>query len=302
MHDEALAVLPLEDVGEGMLEPERVYTLRVDGGLKEPDFTFRGRADTWRAGSASAAGERLVMRDSRLMKVSQVVRVDRRMTDEVMNVMVGLARTAIKRAVSEAIWGSAPQSGSGALLSGLPDFLVPSQDLVFDANQSFSANFDRLLARCRPGGDGLGAEADAIICSETAFINYMADREDRGLTVECCYSPLTGRLQRHHRGKPLLVGRVPEPAGTGTTVAYALSLIGPSRVRLAHRGGDPDELGTEAGCPPPSSGWTAPARPARPRWGGVWATTPPGPGAAVVRAHDRRPERLRLPWMTCFKA
>ena len=155
VHDEA-AVLPLEDVGEGMLEPERVYTLRVDGGLKEPDFTFRGGANTWRAGSASAAGERLVMCDSRLMKVSQVVRVDRRMTDEVMNVMVGLARTAIKRAVSEAIWGSAPQSGSGALLSGLPDFLVPSHDLVFDANQSFSANFDRLLARCRPEGTAWG--------------------------------------------------------------------------------------------------------------------------------------------------
>jgi hypothetical protein len=247
VNDEAIHALPFRNIGESLLEPERVYSVRVAGDLIEPDFTYRGGADTWKAGAAAPAGQRLMMRGARLKKISQVVRVDRRMTDKVMDVMFRLAQTAIVRALSEAIWSSAPPSDDGETFSGLPTFLTPSQDLAFDSTQSYSANFDRLLARCHPSGNGEGTDADVIVCSESALINYTADRENRGLSVECYYSPLTGRIQRHHRGKPLLVGRVPEPAGSGVTWAYTVKLLGPSGITVAHRGGDPEALGAEIG-------------------------------------------------------
>jgi hypothetical protein len=152
---------------------------------------------------------------------------------------VTLGKQSLLRSLAEAVLGSNTASDPTTReLAGLPNFIPANspQIVAYTAAHKRRGAFAELIARVRPGGDGLGASPDVVVTSRMAIWGLARELEDLGVTPAFAYCPLTQQPQLHYFGVPVVEGRVPETA-TGT-LAYALCTSGPSAIRLLHCGGD----------------------------------------------------------------
>ena len=82
--------------------------------------------------------------------------------------------------------------------------------------------------------------------SSRARWRLLKELEDKGVTPDFHASELTGRVQLHCHGIPVLTGRVAEgtpSGGSAWTEAWALKITGPSGIRILHVGGDSRNFG-----------------------------------------------------------
>jgi hypothetical protein len=101
-----------------------------------------------------------------------------------------------------------------------------------------------LLTRVAPSDGDFGAGPDCFVMSSRTRWRLLKEMEDKGVEPAFKQCDLTGRLQLHYHGVPVLTGRVPEQASTPSkTWAWALKLRGPSAVRVLHIGGDSANYG-----------------------------------------------------------
>jgi hypothetical protein len=239
VNEEFLRILPFVNVAEPAVA--RVYQAQVAGGLVEPDFTARGGGSAWTPGLSSPSGYDLTAMFSRMKTLDTIVRVDHGMSPEMHEAQVRLAKCALLRATAEAVLGSNPATDDNRQLAGLPFFLAPNspQRVAYSATHKRRGAFSEIIARVRPGGDGLGHGPDAVVTASQVIRGFVNEQEVLGVTPDYHFSPLTGRRQLHYMGVPIIEGRVPQPSGANPqTTAWAVTLTGDSAVRLFHHGGD----------------------------------------------------------------
>ncbi|WP_420322581.1 hypothetical protein [Flagellimonas sp.] len=244
--DEFLRILPFVHATEDEQPFARQYQVRTSNDVPEPEFTARPAGTPWTTGKTFAFGQELESVGTRFKKVGAVVRTDELMSgnsaDNVLDVQVNLAKVGVLRSLSEAIFHSNPSSDDEAEFSGLPYYLsaVATQDVQYDNTRGMIGGLSELEARVCPGDDGLGTGADIFVMSSRARWRLIKELEDKGLHPDFHFCELTQKNQLHFHGLPVVLGRVPEPGGTGTnlTEAWALKLFGPSGIRILHVGGD----------------------------------------------------------------
>lgn len=258
--DDLIRVIPFVSVDAGPFA--RQYMLQVDVGIDEPPFTTRGASASWKPGETFAFGEDLVPTGARFKKVGVTVRIDELMSgdsmQDVLDLQIELASVAIVRSLSEALLHSNPATDDDAEFSGLPFFLgaAADQDVDYDPGRGLIGGLSEIEARCRPGDDGLGTGPDCFVMSSRARWRLTKELEDKGLQPDTRYCELTGRDALHFHGVPVIGGRVPEPAATPpTTEVWAMTLTGPTAVRILHLEGDEfgvrvDPITTVAGLDP----------------------------------------------------
>jgi hypothetical protein len=256
--DEFIRVIPFVSATMSGRRPyARQYQVLTQNPLAEPEFTARGAASPWVTGETFPAGEELEISGSRFKKISTEVRTDELMvgelsdawaddqdSDDIFKVQVGLARTAIIRALSEAILFSNPVTDDDDVLAGVPFYLPAGSpnDVTYDSARGMIGGLSELEARTTPSDGDFGARADVFVVSERARWRLLKELEDKGVTPDFMHCPWTGRVQFHFHGLPVLGGRVPEPTD-GTTEAWAMKLVGPTGVRVLHVGGEMDDFG-----------------------------------------------------------
>lgn len=243
--DEFIRVLPFENALITGRPHARQYQVTVRGILEEPEFTARPGGSAWIPGQSSPSGNDFVAVGTRFKKLSLVVRSDESMVDgggtDMLEAQIDLARTAIVRALSEALFHSSPPNDDGAELAGLPFYLGGGvNDVGYDSARGMMGGLAEIEARCSPGDGDFGARPDVFVMSSRARWRLLREMEEKGVTPQFDYSPITGRRQLHFHGLPVLIGRVPEPK---TTDAWALKLYGPSGIRLVHLGGVEEDFG-----------------------------------------------------------
>jgi hypothetical protein len=239
--DEFIEVFPFVDISNGESQPHaRQYQVRVAGNLSEPNFAAAPGGSPWKAGNTTPFGQDLEIVGARFKKLEVTVRSDDLMSDsgsleDILSVEVDLAREAIKRSVSLSVLSSKPSSDDQSELAGLPFFLTASQDVAYDPARKLIGGLSEAIARCVTN-DG---RCDILVMSSRSSWRLDKEREDKGTGTEYLFCPLTGRIQQHFHGVPVLIGRVPEPAGTTpTTFAWALKIFGRSGVKILHNAGD----------------------------------------------------------------
>jgi hypothetical protein len=246
--DELLRVVAFVNADPGGRPLARQYQVRPTLAITEPPFTARSGGTPWVPGAATAFGQDLSLAGARFKKVGVVVRTDDLMVSDdnadMLDAQINLAKVGLVRALSEAFWHSVPATDDNSELAGLPYFLGPSspQDVAYDTNRRMLGGLAELEARCSPSDGDLGAGPDVFVMSTRARWRLVKEIEDRGNTPTYEWSPLTQKRQLHYHGIPVLLGRVPEPAG-GTTEAWALRLFGSSGVQVLHIGGSSVEYG-----------------------------------------------------------
>ncbi|PWB65139.1 MAG: hypothetical protein C3F17_04905 [Bradyrhizobiaceae bacterium] len=243
--DEFLPVLPFVDVSGAGTTFSRQYQVIAANDLVEPQFTARGATRAWEPGATLPFGEELDTVGTRFQKLSLTVRSDTHLgagaPDDVQEAELFLARAAVLRALGEAVLYSDPPDDDGSDLAGIPFYLpANSAQLVgYDGGRGMIGGLAEIEARCAPGGDGIGAGPDIFVVSSRARWRLLKELEDKGVMPDYRRSPLTGRLQLHFHGKPVLTGRVPEGDDPAEgSYAYAMCVTGPSAVRVLHIGGD----------------------------------------------------------------
>lgn len=252
--DEFIRIVPFINADINGRPMARQYQVRSAGDLPEAAFTARGAGTPWTPGNIAAFGQDLDLMGASFKRVGFMVRVDELMqtgaTQDMLNVQRHFARIATVRGLSEAIFASNPASDDNAELAGLPFFLPANspQDVAYDPGAKMMGGLAELEARCSPSDGDFGSGPDVFVTSSRARWRLLAEMEARGVTPNYAYCPLTGRMQLHYHGVPVLTGRVPEPASGGaaadaTTEAWALKLFGPSGVCVLHVGGDPADYG-----------------------------------------------------------
>jgi hypothetical protein len=244
--DEFIRVVRFIDVSATAGTFARQYQVVAASDIQEPEFTARGASRVWQPGASGPFGQELATVGSRFQKVSVVVRSDTQLgagpPDDVQEAELELARIAVLRSLSEAILYSDPPDDNGSDLAGIPFYLGPNspQAVNWDAQRGLIGGLSEIEARCAPGADGMGAGPDVFVMSTRARWRLLKELEDKGVTPDYRLSGLTGALQLHFHGKPVLTGRVPEGADpTEGTYAYALKISGPSAIRVLHIGGNP---------------------------------------------------------------
>ena len=203
------------------------------------------RRQDWTPGATGPFGQDLVPAGARFKKISLTVRIDEAMSgdqaDDMLDLQVGLAEVAVVRALSEALLHSEPSDDDDASLAGLPFFVTPGgdQEVVFDASRGMMGGLSELEARVAPGDDGFGTGPDCFVMSSRARWRLTREMEEKGLQPDYRVSDLTGTRALYFHGLPVLTGRVAEPGGgPPLTDAWALTLTGPSAVRVMHLEGD----------------------------------------------------------------
>jgi hypothetical protein len=251
--DEFIRVLPFINADAGGRPHARQYKVRTAAELSEPNFTARPAGTPWAPGVSTGWGQELEFIGARFKKLSTVVRSDEGMVDhgaeDMLTVQAQLAEVALVRAVSEAIFHSVPASDDNAELLGLP-FYAPAgspQNVAYDPARKLIGGLSEIEARCAPSDGDHGAGPTVFVVTSRSRWRLCKELEDKGVTPDYRYSALTGRLQLHFHGIPVLTGRLPEPAATApatpTTDAWALNLLGPTGVRMIHLGGESTSFG-----------------------------------------------------------
>lgn len=245
--DEFMRVVPIMDAYIYGRPMARQYQVRTATDLVEPNFTARAGGTAWVPGMTSPFGQELELSGARFKKISTVVRSDELMVavpEDVLAAELRLARVAVVRALSEAIFHSNPATDDNAELAGLPFYLGAAnpQDVTYTSTAKMIGGLSEIEARCHPGDDGLGTGPDVFVMSSRARWRLLKELEDKGITPDMAYSPLTDSVQLHFHGVPVLMGRVAEPSPTApaaaVTEAWALTLFGESGVRVYTVGGD----------------------------------------------------------------
>jgi len=161
--------------------------------------------------------------------------------DDVLVPQIEFARIAIKRALGTAILGSNPPDDDGADFAGLPFYIPANSSQIVDYNLSrgLIGGLSELEARCTPGGDGMGKEADVFVMSLRNRWRLDKEEEDKGYRPDYTSSSWLEGKRRHFHGKMVTSGPVPEgdSPDEGTSI-YALCISGESAVRVLHIGGD----------------------------------------------------------------
>ncbi|HEY8086254.1 MAG TPA: hypothetical protein VIF09_00365 [Polyangiaceae bacterium] len=251
--DEFIRVVPFVRASADGRPQARAYQVRSVAALAEPPATARGVAgSTWTSGVTVPFGQELEMSGSRFKKISLVVRADEAMVDggaaeDMLTTQARLATTAIIRGLSEALLFSAPPDDQGEVRGLLP-FLVGPQDVAYSAARKLMGGLAEIEARCAPSGGDFGARPDAFVLSSRARWRLMKEMEDKGVSPDFRHCPAIGGTALHYHGVPVLVGRVPEPAGgtSPVTDAWAVKLYGPSGIRIYHLGGESSSYGVRA--------------------------------------------------------
>lgn len=247
--DDFIRIVPFVEANIEKRSLAQHYQVRCAGDLGEPSFTARGGGSPWSAGQTFSFGQELEIAGSRFKKLSVVVRADELMLndgDDVFDAQMQLAKVALVRALSAAIFASFPATDDAAELAGLPFYLGlnSQQDIAYDPAQGLIAAFRGLIALCRPSGGDHGCQADAIVASSRVRWRACHELESRGIAPLFRHCSLTGKHELHIDGVPVIGGRVPEPEGTpAETEAWAVKLTGPSAVQVWHVGGDSDDYG-----------------------------------------------------------
>lgn len=219
--------------------------------VREPEYTSRGSATAaWSPGRTMPFGEELDRDGTRFKRISTVVRTSELMNagglDDMLEVQADLARIAVVRALSEAVFHSDPPTDDDGALAGLPYAVGVSspQTVTYDPARGLIGGLSEIEARCHPSDGDFGAGADVFVMSSRARWRLLKELEDRGVTPDFAFYPALERRVLHFHGIPVLGGRVPEPAGDPpVTEAWALRLDGPSGVRILHLDGDSSEYG-----------------------------------------------------------
>jgi hypothetical protein len=252
--DEFIRVVPFVNADMVGRPHPRQYQVRSAADLFEPDFTARPAGSAWVSGRTTGYGQELELVGARFKKISTVVRsdplmLDRASGDDMLSAQIILAEISIVRALSEALLHSVPASDDATELAGLPFFLPPggAQDVAYDAGRRLIGGLAEIEARCCPSDGDFGAHPDVFIMASRTRWRLLKELEDKGVTPDFQHSPITGRIQFHYHGIPVLTGRVAEPAAAppnvSRTTAWALKLYGPSGIRVLHLGGDSTEFG-----------------------------------------------------------
>lgn len=248
--DELIRAVPFMEIGSAGRPHARQYQVRVSGALAEPDFSARAQSSAWVSGATTPAGTEFELTGTRFKKLSTMVRTDELMVsddgeEDVFNAQLVLAQTSIVRALSEALLFSSPASDEDAEFTGLPFFLPTGNpnNVAYDSTRGLIGGLSELECRVAPSDGDYGDRPDVFVLSSRARWRLIKELEDKGVTPEFVNSPLTGRLQFHLHGVPVLIGRVPEPSSEDTTEAWALKLYGPSGIRVLHAEGDPNNFG-----------------------------------------------------------
>ena len=247
--DEFIEVVPFVDISYAGNQPHaRQYQVRVAGDLSEPNFSAAPTGTPWKPGTTTPFGQELETVGARFKKLEVTVRIDDLMVDgrwsetdgswpeDMLSVQVDLGKESLKRAVSFALWASHVTSDDQDQLASFQNSLTSSQDVAYDSTRKLLGGLAEIVTRCSTS-DG---RCDILVMSPRASWRLDKEREDKGTNLEYQFSPLTGRIQQHFHGIPVLLGRVPEPAGGAnpTTVAWALRIMGRSGVKVLHNGGD----------------------------------------------------------------
>lgn len=249
--DQAIKIMPFHNIEHTGQPHARQYIVRTVSDLFEPEFTARPGGSPWSPGTTTAFGQELETVGARLKEFGTIVRADVSMTDQehgenILAVQIELAKIGIVRALSEAIFHSRPTSDDQAEFAGLPFFLPPGSpnDVAFDAGVGLIGGISEILTRVRPSDGDFGAGPDAVFTSSRVWWRLLQDLENKSVTPDFYYCPLTGRVEFHFHGVPVLIGRVPEPASANpTTVAWALKLLGPTGIKILHKGGESTKFG-----------------------------------------------------------
>jgi len=248
------------------------YQVKAKGRLDEPTMATSGTGTPWRPGATTPFGqalEPLFMQPSnlaRFKKGSLFVRADELMVDpsnagdDLLEVQVRLASIALVRGLSLAILQSRPlpradltvvATGVGlgddaAEFTGLPSYVAgTTQDLAWQQSAGMIGGLAAIEARCHSSGGDFGTGPDAFVMSSRARWRLLAEMESKGVTPQFLLCPLTGKLQLHFHGVPVLTGRVREEADGGRTDAWALKLFGPTGVQVLHVGGKSRAFGVQ---------------------------------------------------------
>jgi hypothetical protein len=182
------------------------------------------------------------------------------MDGDVLDTQVRLASLAIVRAVSRAVLQSYPGTAGSVNddimpMPGLPYYFDSSfgggsspffteQTVAFGAN--LRAGFSAIARVCHPSDGDFGARADAFVTSEYVRQSLIDELEANQLMPQYEHSALTGRVEMHYRGIPVLTGRVDEDGNTPSkTDVWAIKLSGPSAVKVLHLGGESANFGVQ---------------------------------------------------------
>lgn len=249
--DQFIRIVPFHNIEHTGQPHARQYIVRTVSDLFEPEFTARPGGTPWSPGSTTAAGQELEAAVTRFKELGTIVRTDVLMTDQergenVFAVQIGLAEIGVVRALSEAVFHSRPASDDQAEFAGLPFFLPPGSpnDVAFDPGVGLIGGMSEIVERVAPSDGDFGARADVLVMSSRVWWRLLKALEDKGVTPDFYYCPWTGRVEFHFHGVPVVRGRVPEPASpTPTTVAWALKLLGPTGIKILHKGGDSAKFG-----------------------------------------------------------
>lgn len=245
--DDFIRVVPFVRVEIDGRPHARQYQVQSVGDLLEPPFTAGAAASPWTPGATSSFGQDLAAVGRRFKKISASPSIDELMAgsgaeDDVLAEQVVLTSTGIVRSLSKAFWASDPATDDDATLAGLPSYLPANsaQDVLYDPARGLIGGLSELIARCRPGDDGFGTGADALVLTSRCDWRLAEEERRRGVTPDFRECGLTGRVRHHFAGVPILHGALPEPGGAvdPRTEAWAVTLRGPSAVRVLHVGGD----------------------------------------------------------------
>jgi hypothetical protein len=244
------------------------YLVRAAGVLAEPSFSNGdgGSTDLFVQNLEDAFdGDTGVV--GSFKKISALVEIDPSMVDplggddDLLSVQVKFAGIALIRSLSRAMLQSngmpskprgkgspVTSPGDGAAdLRGLPSFVEgTAQDCPWDPNTGLLGGLAVLEAICQPSGGDFGARPDAFVMSSRARARLVNELENKGLNPEFRISTMTGRIQLHYHGIPVLSGRVREDAD-GVSDVWALKLAGPSGVFVCHTGGQSRDFGVQVG-------------------------------------------------------
>jgi hypothetical protein len=245
VNDEFIRILPFMRAEPDDQPMRRGFQVRSADPLTEPSFGPLPGGNPWVAGQATPFGQELSLSGAQFKKYELVVRVDDLMPGgapdhDLLDAECRLAEIGIIRRLSADIFGPNAIDDNAELLS-LDFYIAPGgpQDVTYSATAKLMGGLAEILARCVPGGDGLGEGATVLVMSARARWRLLAEMEGRAITPQFAYCPLTRKVQLHYHGTPVVIGRVPEPAGAApTTAAFALTLSGESAIRMVFTGGD----------------------------------------------------------------
>jgi len=151
--------------------------------IDEPDFTYRSGTDTWVPGLASPTGQQLELRAHRIKKLETVARVDRRMNEQMLNVVVQFAIQSVVRALSEASPLDASELARRAAL------LPPSLSRIVRAMEE-----RRLIKRGKPEGDARRVLFSITPAGQALIKAVSPEREEIYRSIEQHFGP--AELQR----------------------------------------------------------------------------------------------------------